>query len=308
MRRSETSVPFFYLLYIATVLIWGVSWFAMLFQVGVVPIEQSIAYRFLIAGSLMILFCLATGRRLRYPLRDHLFFAVQGLTLFTVNYLLFYYALPYLPSGLLAVCFSTILVMNIFNSMIIFRQRSDRSVAIGAAFGLVGLFLLFSPEMDGFTLGGGALVGLGLALAATYSASLGNMVTVRHKTVSIAVIPSNAWGMTYGGIFTFLYALVVAPDFTFDFRFPYVASLLFLSVLASVVAFTTYLSLIQRIGADRAAYTTILFPVIALAMSTHYEGYVWTWPAAIGVLLVAAGNVMVLRRPKPAPQPQLAAR
>ena len=287
------------LLYLVTVLIWGSSWFAMLFQVGVVPVEQSIAYRFLLAGALMLGFCLASGRRLRFSLRDHLFFAAQGISLFSINYLLFYYALPYLASGLLAVCFSTILVMNIGNGMLLFRQRSDRAVGIGAVLGLAGIALLFWPAFADFSFEHGALIGLALSLAATYSASLGNMVSVRHKVTAVPVISSNAWGMSYGGIFTLVYALIVAPDFTFDPSLPYIVSLLFLAVLASVVAFTTYLTLVQRIGADRAAYATVLFPVIALALSTFYEGYEWTWPAAAGVLLVFAGNVIVLRRPRP---------
>ncbi|MEX2199951.1 MAG: DMT family transporter [Dongiaceae bacterium] len=289
------------LLYILTVLIWGSSWYAMLFQVGVVPVEQSIAYRFLFAGGLMLVFCLASGRRLKFPLRDHLAFAAQGLALFTVNYLLFYYALPFLASGLLAVCFSTILVMNIVNGMILFGHRSDRAVGIGAAFGLAGIALLFWPEIARFEAGRGALLGLGLSLAATFCASLGNMVSVRHKASAVPVISSTAWGMSYGGFFTLLFALVVAPDFTFDPRLPYVASLLFLSLLGSVVAFTSYLTLVQRIGADRAAYATVLFPVIALALSTLYEDYRWTWPAIVGVALVILGNVIVLRRPKPLP-------
>jgi drug/metabolite transporter (DMT)-like permease len=276
----------------------------MLFQVGVVPVEQSIAYRFLLAGILMLGFCLATNRRLRFGWRDHLCFALQGLTLFGINYLLFYYALPYLASGLLAVCFSTILVMNIGNAMLLFGQRSDAAVGIGAALGLAGLALLFWPALAGFELGHGALIGLGLSLAATYSASLGNMVSVRFKTRAVPVISSNAWGMSYGGLFTLAYAAAVAPDFAFDPRLPYVGSLLYLAILASIVAFTSYLTLVQRIGADRAAYATVLFPVIALALSTLYEGYEWTWPAAAGVLLVIAGNVIVLRRKRPVPSVQ----
>jgi len=293
-------------LYTMTVLIWGSSWFAMLFQVGVVPVEQSIAYRFLMAGALMLAFCVMTNRRLRFAARDHLFFALQGLSLFSINYLLFYYALPYLASGLLAVCFSTILVMNIANGTMLFGLRSDRAVATGAALGLSGIALLFWPEIVGVEFDIEAAIGLALSIVATYSASLGNMVTVRHESHRVPVISSNGWSMTYGGAFTLAYAAIVAPDFTFDPRLPYVASLLFLSILASVVAFTSYLTLVQRIGADRAAYSTVLFPVIALALSTLYEGYQWTWPAAFGVLLVIAGNIVVLRRPKPLPAPQVA--
>ncbi|MEX2296566.1 MAG: DMT family transporter, partial [Dongiaceae bacterium] len=273
-------------LYVVTVLIWGCSWYPMLFQLGVVPVEQSIAYRFPLSGGLMLLFCLASGRRLKFTARDHLTFAAQGLALFSACYLLFFYALPYLASGVLSVCFSTILVMNIVNGMIFFGHRSDRTVGIGAAFGLAGIALLFWPEIAGLEAGHGALIGLGLALAATYCASLGNMVSVHHKAASLPVTSSTAWAMSYGAVFTVIFALIVSPDFTFDARFPYVASLLFLALFATIITFTAYLALVQRIGADRTAYATVLAPVIALALSTLFEDYRWSWAEIAGVLLV----------------------
>ncbi|MDZ4738215.1 MAG: DMT family transporter [Rhodospirillaceae bacterium] len=291
-------------LYIVAVLIGGVSWFPILFQLGVVPVEQSIAYRFLLSGALMLLFCLATGRQLTFTARQHLSFAAQGIVLFTACFLLFFYALSYLASGLLSVIYSTILVMNIVNGMIFFGHRSDRAVGIGAALGLVGIALVFSPEIVRFEAGQGALIGLGLALGATYAASLGNMVSVYHKAADLPVISTTAWAMTYGGIFTFLIALVVAPDFTFDPRLPYVGSLLFLVLAVTVIAFTAYLALVQRIGADRTAYIPVIVPVMALGLSVLFEDYRWGWVEAVGVLLVIVGNVIVLKAPKPLPAMQ----
>ena len=287
------------LLYALTVLIWGTSWFAIELQIGVVPPELSVAYRFVLAAGMLLLYCAATGRRLRFPLRDHLFMALQGLFLFSLNYMLFYAAAPYLASGLLAVCFSTIVVMNIANGALLFRHPVDPRVAAGAVLGLFGLGLVFWPEIAGFSFSGGAMLGLGLSVAATYSASLGNMVSVRHKQAHIPVVESNAIGMAYGAVLSLAFALAGGAPLAFDWSWTYVLSLVYLALFASVLAFGFYLTLLQRIGADRAAYATVLFPVVALTVSMLFEGYRWTAPAAVGFALVLAGNLLVLVRRRP---------
>ena len=286
-------------LYGLTVLIWGSSWFAITLQTGVVSVELAIAYRFVLAAVILIAYCLATGRRLRYGLRDHLFMAAQGFALFSFNYMLFYRASFDMPSGLISVCFSTILQMNIANGHLFFRTKVEPRVFVGALFGLAGLTLVFWPEVTGF--GGKAVTGLVLSLVATYSASLGNMITVRHKRREIPVIESNAIGMAYGALSSLAIAAALGRPLVYDFRPQFTLALLFLSLFASIVGFGSFLTLIQRIGADRAAYATVLFPIVALAISTWLEGYRWTPLAAVGVALVLLGNVLVLmRRRQPA--------
>lgn len=287
------------LLYTAVVAIWGSSWVGIHYQIGVVAPDLSIAYRFVLAAGLLIAFCLISRRSLRFSRRNHLFFATQGLTLFSLNYLLFYVAASYVASGLMAVAFSTITVMNIANGALLFRQRIDRGVAVGAVAGIAGLALVYWPEIAGVELSHEALLGLGLSVAATYSASLGNMISVRHKTHAIPVIESNAWGMGYGAAFAMAFALLRGAPPAFDWSWSYTLSLVYLALFASVFGFGAYLTLLQRIGADRAAYSSVLFPLVALALSTVVEGYRWTPLAAIGVVLVLSGNLVVLRRPKP---------
>jgi drug/metabolite transporter (DMT)-like permease len=294
-------VPVF-VLYFVSVLVWGLSWYAIEMQLGVVAPEVSVAWRMALAAALLLAFCAATGRRLRYPPRDHLFFAAQGLTLFCLNYILFYVAGALLTSGLMAVCFSTVLVMNMANGALFFRQPIDRSVAMGGAIGIAGLVLVFWPEVVGAEVTGRALAGLALSLVGTYSASLGNMVSVRHKRAGIAVIESNAIGIAYGALFCALFALAHGSSFVIDSTLRYLSGLVYLSVFATVVGFGCFLTLLQRIGADRAAYATVLFPIVALGVSTVVEDYRWTWPAAAGVVLVLIGNVLVLlRKGRPAP-------
>ena len=188
-------------LYLVTVLIWGTSWYAMELQL-VLPGELAIAYRFLLAAAMLVGYCLVTGRSLRFTRRDHLFMALQGFFLFSLNYILFYWAAAYLVSGLLAVLFSTITVMNIANGALLFRRRVEPKVALAALLGLIGIGLVFWPELAKVELSRAAAVGLVMSLVATYAASLGNMVTVRHSRALIPVVQANAIGMSYGALFT----------------------------------------------------------------------------------------------------------
>lgn len=289
-------------LYAVTVLIWGTSWYAMELQL-VLPAELALVYRFLLAALILVGFCLATRRSLRFSARDHLFMALQGLCLFCLNYVVFYWAAAYLVSGLLAVCFSTITVMNIANGALFYRQRVDPKVALAAALGLIGIGLVFWPELARVELSRAAALGLGLSLIGTYAASLGNMVTVRHSRARIPVIEANAIGMSYGALFILLFVIFRGIPFEFAWTAAYLGSLVYLALFASVIGFGCYLTLVQRIGADRASYATVLFPVVALTVSTFLESYRWSLAAVIGVALVLLGNLLVLirRGPRPAP-------
>ena len=287
-------------LYLVTVLIWGTSWYAMELQL-VLPGELAIAQRYVLSAVMLVGYCLLTGRSLRFSRRDHLFMALQGFFLFCVNYILFYWAAAYLVSGLLAVCFSTITVMNIANGALLFRRRVEPKVAMAALLGLIGIGLVFWPELAKVELSRAAAIGLALSLVATYAASLGNMVTVRHQGAGIPVLEANALGMSYGALFALI--IVVARGIPFEFVWTpsYLGALFYLAFFASIIGFGAYLTLIERIGADRAAYTGVLFPIVALGVSTFLENYQWTASAVIGVLLVLAGNLLVLGRRSAAP-------
>lgn len=282
-------------LYAVTVLIWGTSWYALAMQVGVVAPTLSIAYRFALATALLMGFCLLSGRRMRFDRGDHLGMLLQGVFLFGLNYVAFYFATPYLTTGLMAVVFSTIVFMNILNGALLFRSPVHGRVVIGALFGLAGICLVFAPQLSSVALDQGVLHGLLLSLLATYSASLGNMAAVHNQRRGIPVVQSNAYGMLYGTLLTALLALFSGVEPSFDWSPAYVGSLVYLAVFASVLAFGCYLTLLKRIGADRAAYATVLFPVVALGVSTALEGYRWTPLAVAGVVLILGGNVLVLR-------------
>ncbi len=287
------------LLYVATVVIWGTTWIAIKYQLGVVAPEVSIAYRFALAAAILFAWALARGVPLRFGLRDHLVMALLGCLIFSTNFLLFYLATEHLTTGLSAVIFSTSVVMNIVNSALFLGRKVESRVLIGAAFGMGGIATVFWSEIAGFSLGNLASVSLLLALGGTLSFSLGNILSARNQAVKLPLMPSTAFGMAYGAAFMALVALLRGSAFTFDPALPYVISLGYLAVFGSVVAFGCYLLLLGRIGVARAAYATVLFPIIALGISTLFEDFHWTAPALIGVGLILFGNVIVLAKLRP---------
>lgn len=288
-------------LYTITVIVWGFSWHAMLYQVGVAP-ELSIAYRFLMAAIIMVVFCLATRRRFAFRGRDYGLMGLLGLFLFCTNYILFYYAASYLATGLLAVVFSMITVMNMANAAILFGQKIEGRVAIAAGFGLVGLALTFWSDIAGQALNQRVLIGLGLSLLGTLCASLGNMASIGLGRRGIGVVESNTIGMSIGAVASFLFAVLHGAPLAYNPAPSYTVSLLFLALFATVIGFGSFLTLARRIGAARAAYASVLFPILALALSAWFENYRPQPEAILGVALILIGNVFALRRaPRPAP-------
>ncbi len=287
------------LLYLTTVLIWGTSWFAITFQLGEVQEAVSLFYRYAIAAIVLICVCIVRSTGMRFSARNHLYLALQGLFLFSLNYLLFYWCTGYIASGLVAVVFSTMVVMNIFNSALFLKNPVRPLVVLGALFGLVGISMVFGHELIAARQdlsSDRVLKGLALGLVATYCASIGNILSARNQASGIPVLQSNAWGMLYGSVFLFLYSLVTGAEFSYESTPAYTLSLLYLAIFASVIAFGAYLTLVGRIGADKAAYATVLFPLVALALSTQYEGFKWTFMSIMGVVLVLIGNVIVVGR------------
>jgi len=282
-------------LYSLTVLIWGSSWLAIHFQIGVVPPEIAIVYRFVLASTLLVIWCLVRGISLRIASRHHPYLALLGFSLFSLNYLLFYYAAFDLATGLLAVIFSTMTVMNIFNSALFLKHRIQKKTIVAVIFGLTGMGLVFWPEIAASR--SQAAGAIGMSLIATYLASIGNIVSARNQRHGISVASANAIGMAYGALFLFVFSLLSGTTFVIDTDIRFIGSLLFLALFASAIAFGCYLTLVGRIGPENAAYATVLFPIVALALSTWFESYAWQGRTLVGVSLVLMGNVVVLARP-----------
>jgi drug/metabolite transporter (DMT)-like permease len=283
-------------LYAGTVLIWSTTWLALKFQLGVVDPQVSLTWRFLIAAPVMFAICRVAGAPLRFPPRTHLRFAALGLFMFAANFFCMYHAGDYLVSGLLAVIFSLASVMTIGLSALVLGERLSPRILIGALIGLTGVAAMFLHEIDASALGVNALKGLAFGIAGSLAFSVGNIVAAGNRRENIPLLSANAWGMAYGVAINAAVALASGSPFIIEETPRYLLSLAWLAIPGTVLAFWMYVGLIERIGPDRAAYTTVLTPALALLVSTFAEDYRWSPLALLGLALVVIGNVLVLRR------------
>lgn len=284
-------------LFVVPTLLWGSTWYAITFQLGVVSPAVSVVYRFTLAAALLAAWCAATGRSLAFTARDHLWIAAQGASMFGLGYVFIYHSEQYIASGPLAVLFATIVFTNIAGARIFFGDRVTARAIIGAVLGVGGVALLFLPELASMRASTGTAKGVAYGLASVLLATGGNLVAVRNDRAGLPLLPVVAWGMGYGAAIAAATVALSGAAWTFDPRAGYVASLLYLAVFGSIVAFGAYLTLVARVGAGRASYVGVAIPVVAMSVSTLFEGYRWTLPAVAGIALVAAGNVLVLWRP-----------
>jgi len=287
-----------FILFSASAIIWGSTWLVIKFQLGLVDPIISVSYRFILASFILLLFCRISGLNLKYNVKEHLFIALQGFFLFGINYWLVYLAEVHLPSGLVAVVFSMIIFFNIFNGAIFIGSPIRVRVIAGAALGIVGIGLVFKQELLSFSLSSDNSLALVIAGLGALTASLGNITSVHNQKINLPVIQTNAFGMMYGALFMLIISLIMGKHFSFEISYAYIGSLLYLSIFGSIIAFTCYLTLLGKIGADKAAYVTLIIPVIALILSTIFEEYTWTLYAFIGVALILIGNMLVLIKVK----------
>ncbi len=282
-------------LYSLTVLIWGSTWIAIKYQLGTVDPMASIAHRFALSALLILLFLLLRRQSLRLPLRHHPFLLLQGLCLFCGNYYFVYNAELVLASGLVSVVFAGIMMFNVLNGALFLGSPVQAGVVVGGLIGLLGMGMVFWPELKAFNLSDASFVALLYCLAGTLLASFGNIIAARNKLHDLPLLVGNVWAMGYGAAAMYAAALLAGVTIGFDTSPGYVLSLLYLVIFGSVIAFWAYLTLVGNIGADRAGYANLLFPLVALAISTAIEGYRWTLVAVLGMSLVMIGNWVVMR-------------
>lgn len=286
-------------LFAVLVLIWGSTFAAIPFQLGVVSVEWSVAYRFGIAAAALAVYALLSKRSLKLPRSSLPIVFLQGILLFSLNYFLVYYASAYITTGLIAVLFSLIVLTNAGFERLFFSTRMDARFMLAAALGVTGIACVFWPEVSELSFEDTAVLGIALTGGSVLSASLGNMTATLNTRRDLPVVALNAYAMAFATVFSSVIALSLKRPLAFSMEPGYVLSLLYLSILGSAVAFGCYLALIRSVGPSRAAYSTVLFPIVALLLSTLIEGYEWSSIAAVGVLLALLGNWLILSKRKP---------
>ncbi|HBQ68474.1 MAG TPA: EamA family transporter [Leclercia adecarboxylata] len=262
------------------------------------PAPVSIFWRFAVATAAIMTVLLILRRLRPLAFRDHLFCILQGCCVFCFNFWCFYTAAAHINTGLESVIFSMAVLYNALNSFLFFGQRPPARFYLAAALGLLGIITLFWNDLLASGWSTSLLFGIALSALGTYGFSLGNMISLRHQRNGLETMTTNAWAMLYGTLVMGAIALIRGDDFTPVWSVSYMGALLYLALFGSVIAFGAYFTLVGRIGAGKAAYSTLLFPLVALSFSTVYEGYVWHSNGIAGLLLILTGNLVMFARPE----------
>ncbi|MFT7776641.1 DMT family transporter [Roseateles sp.] len=278
-------------------LIWASTWHVILYQLdSSVPVFNSVAWRFALAAVLLAALARWQRASLRLPLSAHGWMLATGIVQYSGNYLSVYQAERHIPSGLVAVLFCLMVYGNALSGRLFFGQPATRRFLAAASGGVLGVVMIFWPEIAATGARPGAALGLGLGLAAVAAACVGNVLTLTLTRWGLPLVPVLAWSMGYGAVFLVTLSLASGEGLHFDWRAPYVLSLLYLAVAGSVIAFVLYFRLAQAQGPARAALTGVVIPVIALVISALFEGWRATPLAVCGMVLCLA-SLFVASRP-----------
>ncbi|MEO8103015.1 MAG: EamA family transporter [Betaproteobacteria bacterium] len=289
-------MPFSNLQLFATcVLIWGSTWLVITFQLGSVAPEMSVGYRFLLASAALFAFCRWRRMPLQFSPSQHLDLFLFGAAMFSVSYILVYYAETFIVSGMVAVGYSASPLLNMLFSRLFFGTPMTTRVASGAVFGIAGIVCVFWPEFGKLSVSRNAELGALLTVLSVVASAAGSMVAMRTQRRGLPIWTSMAWGMLYGGGLALLIGVALGKPLTFDASPGYVLSIVYLALLGSIITFGCYLTLLSRIGAARAGYIGVMVPIVALTVSFFFEKFAWGWLTTIGVCILLVGNVLMLR-------------
>ena len=282
--------------FLIVTLIWSSTWIVIRDQLGVVPPSWSVCYRFALAALGMAVLARLTGVSLRLGRREIAFCAVLGLCQFMLNFNLLYRAEAHLTSGLCALVYALLLIPNSLMSRLFFGEKVSGGFLAGSAVAIVGIALLFLNEyrVSAVAAPGEVLLGVGLCTLAVMFASAANVMQVAPIARRIPTASLLVWSMAIGAAGDAAYAWIMTGPPPFDPRPGYGLGILYLAIAGSVVTFPLYFRLIQQIGAGPAAYTSVAIPILAMAISTAFEGYRWTPLAISGVVLALGGMAIAL--------------
>jgi drug/metabolite transporter (DMT)-like permease len=284
----------------AVTLIWGSTWIVITGQLGTVPPTWSVTYRFLLGGVAMLLWAMVTRQPLGLDARGIGFAALMGVFQFALNFNFVYRAEMHVTSGLVAVVFALLLVPNAVLARIFLGQKLGRQLVIGSLIAMAGVGLLFLHEIRRDpTASGEVYLGIGLTLLGVLSASVANVMQATSTAKAYPMTTMLGWAMLLGAAMDGAFAWATTGPPVFDSRPAYIAGVLYLGLVGSAVSFPLYFSVLRKIGPAKAAYSSVIIPVLAMLLSTVFEGYRWSLLAGAGALLAGAGLVLALRARRP---------
>ena len=294
--RASVLIPF-----AIVTLVWGSTWLVIRDQISSVPPSWSVTYRFLVAGIGMAIIAAMKREKFALDARGWAFAALLGLAQFVLNFNFVYRAEEHITSGVVAVVFALLLVPNAVFSRIFLGQRMSAQLIAGSAVAMAGIALLFLHEARLSSNGAGeTMLGIGLTLTAILCASTANILQATETAKRYPMLQTLAVAMLIGAAMDAVLAFVLSGPPVIEWRAGYIGGILYLGLLGSTLTFPLYFNLIRKIGPAKAAYSSVLIPVIAMLLSTVFEGYRWSPLAIAGAVLAGVGLVIALRARKPA--------
>ena len=293
--QPRIALPFF-----TVALIWGSTWLVIKDQVGHVSPSWSATWRFLVAGIAMAGLAKARREPLWLDARGFLLAAMVGIPQFALNFQLVYASEQHLTSGIVAVLFALLLVPNALLARAFLGQPLTGRFLVGSGIAIAGIALLMLHEARLAAPDAHALLGIALAVGGLLSASVANILQASPQARRVPMLSLLAWAMLIGTVVDIVTAWIIAGPPQIVWHPRYLAGVAYLALVGSVVTFPLYFHLLRTLGAGRAAYNGVLVPVVAMALSTVFEGFQWSILAASGAALALAGLVVALNARKPA--------
>lgn len=283
-------------LFSVCVLIWGTTWYAITLQLAATSPAVGVALRFSLASGLIFLWCVARGHALRLPGRAHAWLALMGGLNFFVSYLFVYYAEQRIVSGLVAVGYSAMPLVNLALMRLFFGTPMSPRVGLGGLLGVGGIVLIFWPEFARLAAGTPLMAGALLTACAVLMSGLANMVVARNQAAGLDGWPALAYAMAYGALGTWSFVALNGQPVRIEWSAAFVASAFYLAAFGSALAFGAYFALLRKVGPARSAYVGVMSTIVALLVSAVLEGYDWKAATLFGIALAVAGNVLALHR------------
>lgn len=276
--------------------VWSTTWYAITFQLGDLAPEYGVALRFALAGCVVLALAAARGERLRFGIREHALFALQGAFMYGVSYACVYHAERHVVSGLVAVGFSASPLVTALGARVAYGVRVSRRFVIGGMLGVVGVALMFLEEFGRAAGSDAARLGAAFTLSAVALSAIGSVVASRNRVRGLPFWPALAFGMLYGAASSAIVAGLQGLTFALPTTGAWWASLLYLALAGSVLTFACFLTLQERIGPGPTATVGVMTPLLALVVSVVFEGFRPDVLTFAGAALAVVGNVQMLRR------------
>lgn len=275
-------------------LIWGSTWLVIKDQIAAMPPSWSVAWRFILAAPAMFALAALRGEKLLISPEGMRLAVVIGILQFSTNFQLVYASEKYVTSGLVAVIFALALVPNALLGRIFVGAPLSRRFLAGSVVALAGIAMLLLHEYRIATLGGGVLLGIAMASCAVLSVSVSNVAQASQIARRQPLVPLVAWSMLWGAAANVAIALTLSGPPVIDTKLTSLAGIAYLAIIGTVVTFPLYFALIRNWGPGKAAYNGVAVPVVAMALSTLFEGYQWSLLAASGAVLAMIGLLIAL--------------